>query len=53
LSGDLWKVDPFGDDLVVAVAKHAEDFGGERLVEELVGSGKVQRVVRRDGPLLD
>src|SRR5580704_560792 len=48
LRGDLRVVDALRDDLVVSVPQDAEDLGGKRLVQEIVGARKVERVVHSD-----
>jgi hypothetical protein len=48
LVGDLRVVDALRDDLVVSVPQDAEDLGGKRLVQEIVGARKVERVVHSD-----
>jgi len=53
LLGDLRVVDALGDDLVVPIAKNTQDFAGQRLVHEVVGTREVERIVRRDRPLQD
>jgi hypothetical protein len=51
--GHLREIDALGDHLVVSVPENAQDLGGERLVQELERSMKVERVVLRYGSALN
>ena len=53
LRGDGTCVDALGHEVMALVAQDTDDFGGERVIEDLDGSDRIAAVTRRHGALFD